>query len=90
MIDSLRVQRVVEQGRGHVHICPNPRCGFAWAHGGLDSDPNVTYWEYERAHHCPRCGTDQHWRADPGERATCVFDGKKLTPLPRAVAQAGY
>lgn len=90
MIDSLRVQRVVQQGRGHVHVCPNPKCKFAWAHGGLDTDPKVTSREYDRAHRCPRCGTEQRWKEDSGVLASCVYDGKKLTPLPRAVAQAGY
>lgn len=39
----------------HVHECPNPSCKTRWEH--------PEHSDYEDAHHCPKCGTKQLWKA---------------------------
>lgn len=39
----------------HKHKCPNPQCGHVWEHGREAAGS-------QKAHECPKCGTEQWWK----------------------------
>lgn len=45
----------------HVHECPN--CHTTWSHPSAQ-DWAHTSEEFEAGHKCPKCGTDQHYKAE--------------------------
>ena len=42
----------------HTHKCPNEKCCHIWEH---DTSDIKTQTEYEAAHLCPECGTEQRY-----------------------------
>ena len=41
----------------HRHECP--KCNHSWGHDGFEMMISSTKEEFDRAHHCPKCGTEQ-------------------------------